>query len=61
MGMFHSGVNHWQRQWLSDRLHKKNEDPSLARTPIQKTPKPKLQAAKAKKAAKNPPKDNTEV
>jgi hypothetical protein len=54
-------MNHWQRQWLSDRLHKKNEDPPLARTLIQKTPKPNLQAAKAKKAAKNPPKDNTEA
>jgi hypothetical protein len=20
-GLFHSGMNHWQRQWLSDRLH----------------------------------------
>jgi hypothetical protein len=36
-------------------------DESLARTLIQKTPKPKLQAANAKKAAKNPPKDNTEA
>ena len=23
MSPFHSGMNHWQRQWLSDRLHKK--------------------------------------
>jgi hypothetical protein len=29
MSPFHSGLNHWQRQWLSDRLHgKKAVDPS---------------------------------
>jgi hypothetical protein len=26
MSPFHSGMNHWQRQWLSDRLHKKHQD-----------------------------------
>jgi hypothetical protein len=25
MSPFHSGMNHWQRQWLSDRLHKKGQ------------------------------------
>jgi predicted alpha/beta hydrolase family esterase len=31
MSPFHSGMNHWQRQWLSDRLHKKNQDqPQMA-------------------------------
>ena len=24
---FHSGMNHWQRQWLSDRLHGKHRPP----------------------------------
>ncbi|MEO6182657.1 MAG: N-acetyltransferase family protein [Verrucomicrobiota bacterium] len=27
MSPFHSGMNHWQRQWLSDRLQKKNQNP----------------------------------
>lgn len=27
MSPFHSGMNHWQRQWLSDRLHKKQATP----------------------------------
>jgi len=61
MSMFHSGMNHWQRQWLSDRLHKKNEDPPLARTPREMPPKPKRQTSKVKKAAKDPLKDSTEV
>jgi len=25
MSLFHSEMNHWQRQWLSDRLHKKQQ------------------------------------
>jgi hypothetical protein len=24
MTPFHNGLNHWQRQWLSDQLHKKH-------------------------------------
>jgi hypothetical protein len=28
MTPFNSEMNHWQRQWLSDRLHKKNSNPS---------------------------------
>jgi len=27
MAPFHSGMNHWQRKWLSDRLHKKRQLP----------------------------------
>ena len=60
MGVFHSGMNHWQRQWLSDRLHKRNDDPPMVRIPIEKPIKPlkplkpKRQATKAKKTAKNP-------
>jgi len=60
MGLFHSGMNHWQRQWLSDRLQKKNDDPSLARIQIEKPLKPKRQATKAKKTAKNPLKGSVE-
>jgi hypothetical protein len=52
-------MNHWQRQWLSDRLHKKNEDPPLTQMPIKKSQKPKLQVSKAKKASKNSLKDCT--
>jgi hypothetical protein len=57
MGVFHYGMNHWQRQWLSDRLHKRNDDPPMVRIPIEKPLKPikpKRQATKAKKTAKNP-------
>lgn len=61
MGIFHSGMNHWQRQWLSDRLHKKNEDPPLAQTPMEITRKPKRQATKVKKAVKNSLKDSAEA
>jgi len=35
MSPFHSGMNHWQRQWLSDRLHKKHEPaPPVAPVPL---------------------------
>ena len=61
MGLFHSGMNHWQRQWLSDRLHKKNEDPPLARMPMEMPRKPKRQATKTKKTAKNSLKDGSEA
>lgn len=30
MSLFHSGMNHWQRQLLSDRLHKKHQRPPAA-------------------------------
>ena len=36
MAPFHSGMNHWQRQWLNDRLHKKDQ-PTI---PAQPTPPP---------------------
>src|SRR5688572_20377438 len=36
MAPFHSGMNHWQRQWLSDRLHKKEQPTG----PAQPTPPP---------------------
>ncbi len=32
MSPFHSEMNHWQRQWLSDRLHKKHQDQLIAET-----------------------------
>jgi predicted alpha/beta hydrolase family esterase len=34
MNPFHSGMNHWQRQWLSDRLHKKQQTLPAAEFPI---------------------------
>jgi hypothetical protein len=53
MSPFHSGMNHWQRQWLSDRLHKKNQNPPPAEifvpVPVTK-PKP----AKKSKPKQNP-------
>ena len=61
MGVFHSGMNHWQRQWLSDRLHKKNDDLPMARITIEKPLKPKRQATKAKKTSKNPLKGSAEA
>jgi hypothetical protein len=49
MSPFHSGMNHWQRQWLSDRLHKKNSSPAqsseIPSLPIQK---PKVKKSKPK-------------
>lgn len=33
MSPFHSGMNHWQRQWLSDRLHRKSQAPAPAAPP----------------------------
>jgi len=55
MGLFHSGMNHWQRQWLSDRLHKKTTIPTVAQMPLGITPKPKRQTT-GKRSAKNSPK-----
>jgi hypothetical protein len=36
MSPFHNGMNHWQRQWLSDRLHRKSHDttPTPAHIPL---------------------------
>ncbi len=47
MSPFHSGMNHWQRQWLSDRLHKKTTPPKHS-TPIPPAPirKPKAKRTK---------------
>jgi len=33
MSPFHSGMNHWQRQWLSERLHGKAQAPAPAVPP----------------------------
>jgi hypothetical protein len=39
MSPFHSGMNHWQRQWLSDRLHKKQRPTDQAKnSPVQLPP-----------------------
>jgi hypothetical protein len=51
MSPFHSGMNHWQRQWLSDRLHKKNQTPPPAETYI---PVPVAQPKPAKKPKSKP-------
>jgi hypothetical protein len=54
MSPFHSGLNHWQRQWLSDRLHKKNQNPPPAQTyfpiPVAK-PKPAKKSTPRQKPA----------
>jgi len=55
MSLFHSGMNHWQRQWL----HGKNATPPVAKTPISITPKPKRKTTRAKKTQKAP-KGNTQ-
>jgi hypothetical protein len=35
MSPFHSGMNHWQRQWLGDQLQKKHSpQPSMEAAPI---------------------------
>jgi hypothetical protein len=51
MSLFHSGMNHWQRQWLSDRLHKK-ERPAETRvrreTPAPPTPAPQIKTESSK-------------
>jgi hypothetical protein len=41
-------MNHWQRQWLSDRLHKKHEDTSKAEIPILPAPAVKKRQPKGK-------------
>src|SRR5258708_21827561 len=45
MSPFHSGMNHWQRQWLSDRLHKKGQAESVS-TPQYFKAKPPLPPSK---------------
>jgi hypothetical protein len=52
MSPFHSGMNHWQRQWLSDRLHKKTQEPPAPTLRIdQPVAKPKRRKpAKAKES-----------
>jgi predicted alpha/beta hydrolase family esterase len=54
MSLFHSGMNHWQRHWLSDRLHKKHQPPPTAEavpivTPV--TPKRRRPAKPKSKTA----------
>lgn len=46
MSPFHSDLNHWQRQWLSDRLHKKHQPTS--------PPAPIPMGVEAPKRRKNP-------
>ena len=42
MSPFNSGMNHWQRQWLSDRLHKKRPiESEPAHTFSHSTPPPR--------------------
>jgi predicted alpha/beta hydrolase family esterase len=56
MSPFHSGMNHWQRQWLSDRLHKKHEAQPVAATLSQPAPTTKRRVSKTKKAPVDQPK-----
>ena len=45
--LFHSGMNHWQRQWLSDRLHgKRPVESEPASTFLQPVPPPRPRHAK---------------
>jgi hypothetical protein len=61
MSPFHSGMNHWQRQWLSDRLHKKRPvESESANTFSQLTPPlrprhPKPEPSKASIVPKRKP------
>ena len=61
MSLFHSGMNHWQRQWLSDRLHKKRPvesepaSPFLQPTPPPRQRRPKLEPLKASPVPKRKP------
>jgi hypothetical protein len=53
MAPFHSGLNYWQRQWLSDRLHKKHEDPASAgHAPVVRPEGKTASAPKKRKPAK---------
>jgi hypothetical protein len=61
MSPFHSGMNHWQRQWLSDRLHKKRpveSEPAntfLPPAPPPRRPKPEPSNASIVPKPKPPP------
>jgi hypothetical protein len=63
MSPFHSGMNHWQRQWLSDRLHKKSSVESQPTSTFSQPippPRPRRQKPEPAKAsfvskAKPPP------
>ena len=63
MSPFHSGMNHWQRQWLSDRLHKKrpveSEPVRTFSQPVQPSrpsdPKPEQSKASIVTKRKPPP------
>jgi hypothetical protein len=54
MSVFNSGMNHWQRKWLSDRLHKKGAETvttpptAIASPPLKRTPRKKKTAAQKK-------------
>jgi len=56
MTPFHDGMNHWQRQWLSDRLHRKSHNtpqatafipPSIERVKPEQKPKKDPDIARA--------------
>ena len=60
MSPFHSGMNHWQRQWLSDRLHKRpveSESVSkfLSLTPPPRPRRPKPEQSKVPSVSKRKP------
>jgi hypothetical protein len=59
MSPFHSGMNHWQRQWLSDRLHKKQpveaEPANTFLPPIPPPQRPKPEPPQAPIATKRKP------
>ena len=54
MSPFHSGMNHWQRQWLSDRLHKKRpveREPASTLLPPTPPPRPRRPKPEPSKAS----------
>jgi hypothetical protein len=55
MSPFHSGMNHWQRQWLSDRLHKKppvaSESTNIFSPPAPSPPRPRRPEPEPSKAS----------
>jgi hypothetical protein len=53
MSLFNNGMNHWQRQWLGDRLHKKSQDSDPLKANAAPEPKVRLESMqKPKKRAK---------
>ena len=56
MSPFHSGMNHWQRQWLSDRLHKKDQTEPVSTPQYFKTkpPLPRSKTEPSQRAANAP-------